>query len=161
MRILSKAFLFSVAICFCIQHTTAQKPTNKKPVAAIQKFKPPKLYTYIGTYKDSVSIPVEAAENVIAQPLKIYDDKKVEYTVSSYQFLYRKVTVTEDEQSGKVSPASSVVAQRFTSTPLSALWLDQVREQLKPGEELYFFDVIAKDSQGRVMYANNLKIMTR
>jgi hypothetical protein len=161
MRIFLKPLLFLIAAFSFVHISNAQKTPDKKPVTSTQKFKPPKLYTYLGSYKDSVSIPVEVAENIIASPLKIYDDKKVEYKVSSYQFLYRKNTVTEDEQSGKVSPASSLVSDRFTATPLPALWVDQVKEQVKPGEELYFFDVIAKDAQGRVMYAPNLKIITR
>lgn len=161
MRILLKLSLFFVINLVLLSTVTAQKPTNKKPAATVQKTKPPKLTTVLATYKDSVVIPLEAAVNAIATPLKIYDDKKTEYTVSSYQFLYRKRTVTEDEISGKVSPASSVVSNFFKVTPLPQLWLDQVRDQLKSGEELYFFDVIAKDAQGRVMYASNLKIITQ
>ena len=37
--------------------------------------------------------------------------------------------------------------------------LNKIKEQLKSGEELYFFDVIAKDTLGRVMYASSLKIL--
>ena len=129
-----------------------------KPVA---KYKVPKLFTQIGGLRDSVSIPVSEAENIIGQPLKIFDDKKGVYTISSYQFLYRKRGVTENEETGKVTPITSIVSSLFKITPLPDTWLTQVREQVKPGEELFFFDVIAKDAQGRVMYAPNLKIMVR
>ena len=78
------------------------------------------------------------------------------HLTSSY---IEKKTVTEDEQTGKVSPATSMVADRFTATPLPGLWINKIREELKAGEELYFFDVIAKDAKGRVMYASSLKIM--
>ena len=129
-----------------------------KPVA---KYKVPKLFTQIGGLRDSVSIPVSEAENIIGQPLKIFDDKKGVYTISSYQFLYRKRGVTENEETGKVTPITSIVSSLFKITPLPDTWLTQVREQVKPGEELFFFDVIAKDAQGRVMYAPNLKIMVK
>lgn len=129
-----------------------------KPVA---KYKVPKLFTQIGGLRDSVSIPVSEAENIIGQPLKIFDDKKGVYTISSYQFLYRKRGVTENEETGKVTPITSIVSSLFKITPLPDTWLTQVREQVKPGEELFFFDVIAKDALGRVMYAPNLKIMVR
>ena len=129
-----------------------------KPLA---KYKVPKLFTQIGGLRDSVSIPVSEAENIIGQPLKIFDDKKGVYTISSYQFLYRKRGVTENEETGKVTPITSIVSSLFKITPLPDTWLTQVREQVKPGEELFFFDVIAKDALGRVMYAPNLKIMVK
>ncbi|RYF84415.1 MAG: hypothetical protein EOO03_14830 [Chitinophagaceae bacterium] len=121
-------------------------------------YKVPKLYTQLGSFRDSVSISVAEAENAVGQTLKIFDDKKGVYTVSSYQFLYRKRGVTEDEVSGKVSPTTTIVAQRFKTTPLPQIWIESVRQEVKSGEELYFFDVIAKDAQGRVMYAPDFKI---
>jgi hypothetical protein len=152
----TKFFFLAIMCSFLVMIATAQKTT--KPA---QKFKPPALHTSLGTYRDSVTIPVQEAERIIALPLMIYDAKKVGYIVSSYNFLYKRRVVTEDEKTGKVSPASSISSSLFTATPLPALWVDQVREKLKPGEELYFFDVIAKDAQGRVMYAPNLKILTQ
>lgn len=161
MGILSKVILLSATAFFLVSTTIAQKTPTKKPVATTQKFKPPKLHTFLGAIKDSATIPVDVAENIIGLPLKIYDDKRTEYTVSSYQFLYKKRTVTEDEKTGQVSPSSSMVSDRFTATPLPEIWINQIKEQVNKGEELYFFDVIAKDAQGRVMYASNLKIITQ
>lgn len=122
------------------------------------KYKPPTLFTQLGIFRDSVKLNINDAVSVINQPLKIFDDKKLAYTVSSYQLMYKRKTVTEDEETGKVTPATSMVASQFTSTPLSEIWVNSVRAQMQPGEELLFFDVIAKDAQGRVMYAPNFKI---
>jgi hypothetical protein len=122
------------------------------------KFKPPKLFTQMGGFRDSVTLSVAEAENIINQPLKIFDDKKGLYTISSYQFLYRRKVVTEDEATGKPIPTSSMVAGTFKVTPMPQIWVNSVKEQVRPGEELYFFDIIAKDAQGRVMYAPDFKI---
>jgi hypothetical protein len=122
------------------------------------KFKPPKLFTQMGGFRDSVTLSVQEAENIINQPLKIFDDKKGLYTISSYQFLYRRKVVTEDEATGKPIPTSSMVAGTFKVTPMPDIWVNSVKEQVRPGEELYFFDIIAKDAQGRVMYAPDFKI---
>ena len=159
MRIFLKVFFLSAITVFFVKDTHAQKKTDKKPVTRSQKFIAPKLVTYLATYKDSVSIPLVIGESIIAAKLRVVDDKNVAYTVSSYQFLYKQKTVTEDESTGKVSPSSSIVSDRFTATPLPRLWIDKIKEQLKSGEELYFFDVIAKDALGRVMYASSLKIL--
>ena len=136
----------------------SQLQAQTKPVA---KYKVPKLFTQLGGFRDSVNVSVQEAENIIGQPLRIFDDKKGVYTISSYQFLYRKKGVTENEETGKVTPTTSIVSSRFKITPLPDTWTSQVREQVKPGEELFFFDVIAKDAQGRVMYAPNLKLMVK
>ena len=161
MRILFKAVFFVIATCFSVQSINAQKPRTKKNIITVKKFKAPKLLTSIGSFNDSSVLSVAQAETVIAMPLKIVDSKKNEYAVSSYQFLYKRKVVTEDEQTGKMSPASSISSERFNATPLPELWVNIIREELKPGEELFFFDVIAKDLQGRVMYASNLKIMVK
>ena len=112
----------------------------------------------MGGYRDSVTLTVPEAENIINQPLKIFDDKKGLYTISSYQFLYRRKVVTEDETTGKPIPTSSMVASTFKVTPMPEIWVNSVKEQVRPGEELYFFNIIAKDAQGRVMYAPDFKI---
>jgi len=143
-------------IFLCLLLTGTQLMAQTKPASA--PYKVPKLYTQLGEFRDSVSISVAEAENSIGQTLKIFDDKKGAYTVSSYQFLYRKKGVTENEETGKVSPTTTIVAQRFKTTPLPQIWIDTIREEVKSGEELFFFDVIAKDAQGRVMYAPDFKI---
>jgi hypothetical protein len=144
-----------------LQAVQAQKKTVKNTVTPVKKFKPPKLHTWLESFTDSVSVSVEQAQKAIAAPLVITDDKKNEYTLTYYNVLYKRRVVTEDEQTGKTSPATSVVSDHFKTTPLPELWVNTLREQLQPGEELLFFDIIVKDQQGRVMYASNLKLMVR
>lgn len=140
----------------------AQTKPAKPAVAPVQKFKPPKLYTSLGAKKDSlVTVNAEEAIALIAQPLTITDDKKGVYTISSYQCLYKRKAVTEDEESGKVSPITSIVVQRFTATPLSEIWRKTITEQLKPGEEISFFDIVVKDAQNRLMFAPALKMIIK
>lgn len=148
-------FIFSLILTT----TLAQKP---KPVVAkpavVQKFKPPKLFCSLGIRSDSAAVSVEEAVQMVKLPLKITDDKKNIYSISSYQLMYKRRGVTEDERTGKVSPTTSNVAQLFRETPVTTLWQDILAEQMRPGEELYFFDIIAKDVQGRLMFAPDLKI---
>jgi len=154
MKLIKIIFLF-VLIAGGAISTQAQNKTVKK---SFSKYKPPKLITLLSTYKDSVMLNAGETENIIGMPLRIVDDKKNVYTISSYQFLYKKNVVTEEEETGKISAATSIVSDRFRTTPLPERWISKIREQLKKGELLYFFDIIAKDAQGRVMYAPDLKI---
>ena len=137
----------------------AQQPGKKPVVTPIPKFKPPVVKTYLGKYEGGKAIcTAEEGRQIIVQPLKVADDKNNSYVISSYQFAYKRLGVTEDEETGKTSPAKDMVAQRFTETPLPEIWKTNITEQLHAGEELYFFDIIARDKQGRLFFAPELKI---
>ncbi len=135
----------------------AQKSVSKV-VKTSAKYKPPKLITLLSTYKDSTLVNAGEAEHILSMPLRVIDDKKNVYSISSYQFLYRKNVVTEDEETGKVSATTSLLSDRFRKSPLPENWVIKVAEQLKAKELLYFFDIIVKDNQGRIMYAPDFKI---
>lgn len=155
-------FFLPVIFAFAIAPVNGQNPKTVKPVQnTTQKFRPPKLTTTLGIRTDTVAVFVEEALQLIRLPLKITDDKKNIYTISSYQFLYKRKTVSEDEKTGKAIPASSIVSDLFRSTPLPDLWKNILTEQIKPGEELFFFDIIVKDAAGRYMFSPNLKLMIK
>ena len=150
---------YFLPVVFSLSCTTglAQKPTTVKP-ATFQKFTPPKLTSVLGIRSDSAVVYLEEALQLVKLPLKITDDKKNVYTISSYQFMYKRRAVTEDEATGKVRPVMSNVMDLFRATPLPALWINILTTQMRPGEELYFFDIVAKDAQGRLMFAPTLRI---
>ncbi len=108
-----------------------------------------------------LTVSVDEAVDLVSKPLTVTDDKKAVYTITSYQCLYRRKAVTEDEESGKVSPVSSMVAQTFKTTPLSAIWIKTISEQLKAGEEIFFCDIVVKSADGRLMFAPHLKLVVR
>lgn len=157
MRLFKIILLFTIFAGVAIS-SQAQSKSATRTTKLASKYKPPKLITLLSTYKDSAIVNAAEAEHIIAMPLRVLDDKKNVYTISSYQFLYRKKVVTEDEETGRVSPATSIISDRFKTSPLPEQWINKVREQIKAGELLYFFDIIAKDPQGRVMYAPEFKI---
>ncbi len=150
-------FVFAITMATAM----AQPPKQGAKNTPVQKFKPPKLTSMLGTRSDSVMVSVDEGLHLIDLPLQITDDKKNVYTLSTYQFLYRRKGVTEDEETGKVSPITSVVAKQFNTTPLPASWATIVKEELQPGEELLFFDIVVKDAQGRLMFAPNIKLKTQ
>ncbi len=155
LRITIACALFLVTTCVNAQRT---KHTKAKPVAG---YKVPKLTTSIGSFKDTMFISPLDALSVIGMPLKITDAKNNPYIISSYQFAYRQIVTTEDEQTGKAAMSSSIKSSLFKSSPLPELWLKIIRERIRPGEEFIFFAVIAKDAQGRVMYSPDLKLIVK
>ena len=152
--------VFTVLFCLCLVTAMGQTPKPGKPAvrAGMQKFKPPKLYTAISVYNDSIVVSRAEALLLMNQPLRINDDKKNIYSISSYQFMYLRRSVTENEETGKVTPITSPAITLFRTSPISVLWRNIITEELKSGEELYFFDVIVKDTNGRLMFAPTFKI---
>ncbi|MCP9749362.1 hypothetical protein [Ferruginibacter sp. HRS2-29] len=138
---------------------TGLKAQTKPKETKIAPYKVPKMSTLLGQYKDSVVLPRQDVLKALALPLRVVDEKGVVYVVTNYQVAYKQMTVSETED-GKAIPATSLSSQRFSATPISAKWLDFLNERLKKGEEVFFFDIIAKDPKGRVMYAPNLKIIS-
>ena len=139
----------------------AQKPGNTATVPAGAKFKRPNVKASIGKYTGRTSISAEEGKQLVTQPIKIVDDKNVAYTISSYQFAYKRIGITEDEETGKTSPQSDIAADRFTSTPLPPVWQKNITDGLHSGEELYFFDIIVFDKQGRRFLAPEIQITIR
>src|SRR5690606_7119693 len=119
------------------------------------KYKVPKLSTILSTYKDSLGLPVEEIKKIIDKKLIITDGTPLKYEISSYQILYTRNAFTEDEQ-GNPIPTKSLASARFRSSPIPDLWIKIIREDIRKGEEIYFFDIIVKDEKGRIMYAPDL-----
>ena len=162
MPLLKHTVLLLCLIAFTTAVAAQKDKTAKAKEAPQQKFKPSKLKTFLGARSDSaVTVSADEAINLINKPLSVTDDKKAVYAIASYQCMYKRTGVTEDEVSGKVSPTSSIVAQLFKTTPLSAIWIKTISEQLKPGEEIFFFDVVVKDANNRLMFAPNLKLVVQ
>ena len=136
------------------QHT---KPVAQKP-AVVQKFKPPKTRTSWGNYSDSATLSVNEALNLLSLPLLITGEDKTNYGISVYHLVYKKKGVTEDEETGKVTPTFTIASDFFKTTPLPDAWITSITQQLRSGEELFFFDVVARDSNGHLFFAPTLKI---
>ncbi len=150
--------LFSIFLFSTVVFAQKTKPTKARD-EVVKKYTPPKLVTFLGIRSDSSIVSVDEALQLIKQSLIITDDKKIGYTITSYQCMYKRKGVTEDEVSGKVSPTSSIVANLFKTTPLPELWRKIISEQLKRGEEIFFFDIVVKDAKGHLAFAPNLKLI--
>lgn len=131
---------------------------QKTEVVTVTKFKPPVVKTFLGINENGASVTKEEATQLLALPLKIVDDKKNAYPIDSYQFLYRRKGVIEDEQTGKKEVAFTIVSNRFSTTPLPKVWVDNIKDNLKKDEQLYYFDIVVKDKQGRKFPAPEIKI---
>lgn len=123
-----------------------------------KKFKPPVVQTFLGVNQDGAAVMLDEGVQLVALPLKITDAKGNNYSIDSYQFLYRRETVLQNENTGKPEVGYTIVSSRFHQTPLPKVWVDNIKPTLKKGEQLYFFDIMVKDKEGRTFMAPEIKI---
>ena len=155
MKNLLKFFLLIFLFSAVTKISFAQE---KEVITKVQKFKPPVVKTYLGINQNGAEVTIEEANQLIALPLKIVDDKNNKYSIVSYRFLYRRKGVILNDETGKKEISFTIVADRFNETPLSKVWIDNMKGHLQKDEQLYFFDIVVKDKQGREFFAPELKI---
>ena len=150
----SLPFLFIFLFACVSFKAAAQKPV----VTKVAKFKPPVVQTFLGINTNGAAVTKEEAAELIALPLKITDAKKNAYVIDSYQFLYKRKSVVQDEETGAKQSTFTTVSDRFKVTPLPGIWIDNLKGGLQKDEQLYFFDIVVKDNAGRIFSAPELKI---
>lgn len=155
MKIIFKYFLAFILFSSLSEISFSQDTSF---ITKVPKFKPPVVKTYLGTEQNGALVTADEGNELIGLPLKITDDKNNSYDIDSYQFLYKKKGSYLDDETGKKEITFTLAADRFESTPLPKVWIDNIRGRLQPDEQLYFFDIVAKDKQGRIFFAPELKI---
>ena len=131
---------------------------QKEIITKEPKFKPPVVTTFLGVNQNGAQVTVDEGVQLVGLPLKITDAKNNQYSVASYQFLYRQKSYIMDDETGKKEQVFTISADRFKTTPLPKVWVDNLKQRLQKGEELYFFDIVVKDKEGRNFFAPELKI---
>ena len=163
MKFLFLLITFIIAFTAPAQTTKhpIKKPVKNGTITPVAKFKPPVVRTLLGINEKEVAVTAEEANQLVNLPLKIVDDKNNTYTISSYQFLYKKRSVVEDEETGKRQTVFSNTAGLFKESPLPKVWKENISGGLQKGEELFFFDIVVSDKQGRKFFAPNVKITVK
>jgi hypothetical protein len=131
---------------------------NKETITKEPKFKPPVVKTYLGVNQNGAEVTLDEGTQLVGLPLKITDEKNNQYPVVSYQFLYRQKSYILNDETGKKEKVFTISADRFKETPLPKLWVDIIRQRLQPEEQLYFFDIVVRDKEGREFFAPEIKI---
>ncbi len=155
MKIILKYFL-----CFILFPSFAviSFAQDTSVITKVPKFKPPVVKTFLGLVQNGAQVSADQGNELIGLPLKIVDDKNNTYAIDSYQFLYKQKGYYLNDETGKREITFTLAAERFDSTPLPKVWVDNIKGRLQPDEQLYFFDIVVKDKQGREFFAPQLKI---
>lgn len=155
MKIAIKYPLFLLLFSLFTAFSFAQ---DKVIITKGPKFKPPVVKTSLGVNQNGALVTVDEGRQLVGLPLKIVDNKGNEYAIDSYQFLYRQKSYIQDDETGKKEVSYTITADRFNTTPLPKVWIDNIKDRLQKDEQLYFFDIVVKDKLGRIFFAPELKI---
>ena len=146
-------------MCFCLVTCSYNLfAQNKEIITKEPKFKPPVVKTYLGVNQNGAEVTLDEGTQLVGLPLKITDEKNNQYPVVSYQFLYRQKSYILNDETGEKEKVFTISADRFQETPLPKLWVENIRQRLQPEEQLYFFDIVVKDKEGREFFAPEIKI---
>lgn len=152
-------FYLKSCFCFCLVICSYSLfAQNKETITKEPKFKPPVVKTYLGVNQNGAEVTLDEGTQLVGLPLKITDEKNNQYPVVSYQFLYRQKSYILNDETGKKEKVFTISADRFKETPLPKLWVDIIRQRLQPEEQLYFFDIVVRDKEGREFFAPEIKI---
>ena len=153
-----KKIIPSVLILLFVSFSFAQSVKHASAQHVVH-YKPPVLKSHLGKYSNNSTVSLEEAKTVLALPLTISDVQNNNYSIITYQFLFRRKGMIEDEQTGKRDSSTTAVSDHFQNTPLPALWITNINEGgFVSGEEFIFFDIVVKDPQGKKFFAPDLKI---
>jgi len=150
-------------VCIFLFSVTAEISfgQQKEIITKVQKFKPPVVKTFLGTDENGATVTADEGSQLVGLPLKIVDAKNNQYPVQSYQFLYRQKSYIQDDETGKKKAVFTIASARFNATPLPDVWINNIKGRLQKDEQLYFFDIVVKDKEGRNFFAPELKITIR
>ena len=127
--------------------------------AQITPFKPPVVNTSLGKNGNNSLVTPDEGKRIISLPISVTGADNTSYSIESYQFLFKKKSIIEDEKTGKKATAFTTVADLFKGTPLPSLWQKNITNvPLQKDEEFYFFDIVVKDDKGRKFFAPDLRI---
>lgn len=148
---LSTIFIFATTLSF------SQKTNSKtSPI-----FKPPVVKTLIGIRSGFDTVHVEEATQLIGLPLMVKDKNGNTYKIDNYRFLYREKGFIENTETGRPEVNYTMVASRFDNSPLPKVWIENIQQKIKPGEELYFFEILVSDKEGRMFYAPDVRLIIK
>jgi hypothetical protein len=159
-KIINLLFVFCLTCYSSIAQLSANR-IKQGTITKVAKFKPPVVKTFLGRNSGTDTVLVEEANQLVNLPLKIIDDKSNAYIVTSYQFMYKKKSVIENEQTGRKETVFTTVSDLFKINPLPEIWRTNIGGSLQKDEELYYFDIIVKDKLNRKFFAPELKIKTK
>lgn len=96
----------------------------------------------------SNTLPASMMKSLLDSSLYSRDKKNHLHPVVSFEFGYKTFNSFLNDTTGKTETASSYFSFHFDNNQLDSIWKKRVGELLKPGDEIFYEKIIARDPKG-------------
>lgn len=145
--------LFIILLCFSlafsVKRASAQSAKGKmhdKP--HVQRNKPLTFTSTLGDVPGGQELSASFVKSLLDSALVVHDNHRRSYPVVSFSFGYQTNASYTNDTTGMPEKTSSYIAYPFNSNRLDSLWRTRIGNELKPGDQLFFDHILAKDSTG-------------
>lgn len=119
--------------------TAQSRPKTTKPAAQT-----PLRFRSTWNIYLSDSVPRPDILKILDSPLVVRDQKNNKYPVTSFEFTYEKREAGINDTTQKPVIYSDFTGDIFKADRLSPLWTKNLKENLQPGDVLYFNNIVVK-----------------
>jgi hypothetical protein len=154
--ILLAGFIFSCLICLSQQKINSAPKSNVKPVQS------PLVFTSSWGAIVSGTAPSVQIVATAAAPILVRDNTGKIYPVESFRFIYKFRNKYENDPEVKIKLLPDLRVGDFSNTSrLSKDWYESLKENLSPGDSIFFNRILFKNAEGKVQMAPDIKIAVR
>jgi hypothetical protein len=153
--------LFLIA-CFAgsIPALAQNKPAVKQPATPAAAKSALRFRTTWNNFL-SDTVPRPDILKIADSPLVVRDQKNNKFPVIAFEFTYESREVGINDTTNKPVIYSDFTGEVFKTDRLSPLWSKHVKETLKPGDVLYFNNIIVKYAEDKLYRVPPLKFFVR
>lgn len=101
----------------------------------------------------SNTLPSSFMKKLLDSPLHARDKKGRTYPVISFDLGYQQKETVTNDTTGKPETSHVYLYWHFKGDRLDSLWRKKIRDELKPGDQLYFDHIIAEGDSGKYLSA--------
>ena len=109
----------------------------------------------------SNTLPVSMMRNLLDSALIARDKQGHAHPVVSFDFGYRTSDTFNDDTTGKPRTSYLYSGFHFNSSKLDSLWRTRVSKNIRPGDELFFDHIIARNEKGIHYLSSPLHFIVR
>lgn len=137
-----------------------KKKVEQKP--AVPVVATPLVYSSVwGPIKNGEVFSVQVVSTLPA-PMLVKDNTGVVYTVSGFRINYSFTSTYKDEETQQTKSVKDFrVMDVNNSNKLTNDWIESIKDNIKPGDQILFNKILFRNGSGKLQYAPDLKILVK
>lgn len=143
------------SIFFVPAFSQNKKKVDTKPIVVAA----PLMYTSVwGPIKNGEALSAQVVSTLPA-PLLVKDNTGVAYSVSGFRINYSFKSTYKDEETQQAKSIKDFRVMDINhSNKLTSDWIESIKDNIKPGDQILFNKILFRNASGKLQYAPDLKI---